>query len=62
MISATGVTTTIYVNDISGFRVEDMIGIGTEICRIIRIDPNNNSFDINRLQYPEFIRCLMIII
>ena len=52
MISATGVTTTIYVNDISGFRVEDMIGIGTEICRIIRIDPNNNSFDINRLQYP----------
>ena len=37
MVSA-GVTTTIYVNDISGFRVEDMIGIGTEICRIIRID------------------------
>ena len=52
MISATGVTTTIYVNDISGFRVEDMIGIGTEICRIIRIDQKNNSFDINRLQYP----------
>ena len=52
MISATGVTTTIYVNDISGFRVEDMIGIGTEICRIIRIDSKNNSFDINRLQYP----------
>ena len=52
MVSATGVTTTIYVNDISGFRVEDMIGIGTEICRIIRIDKNNSAFDINRLQYP----------
>ena len=52
MISATGVTTTIYVNDISGFRVEDMIGIGTEVCRIIRIDKKNSAFDINRLQYP----------
>ena len=52
MVSATGVTTTIYVNDITGFRVEDMIGIGTEVCRIIRIDSNNSSFDINRLEYP----------
>ena len=51
-VSQSGVTTTIYVNDISGFKVDDMIGIGTEECRIIRIDSENSAFDINRIQYP----------
>ena len=51
-VNATGVTTTIYVNDISGFEVNDVIGIGTEICRVIRIDSENSSFAVNRLSYP----------
>jgi len=51
-VSQSGVTTTIYVNDISGFKVDDMIGIGTEECRIIRIDSENSAFDINRIRYP----------
>jgi hypothetical protein len=46
----TGVSTFITLKDISGFKVNDFIGIGTEILLITEIDTKQSGFYVNRLQ------------
>ena len=44
----TGISTFITVKDISGFLVNDLIGIGTETLRITNISPQKSRFYVNR--------------
>ena len=46
----TGVSTFIKVRDINVFRVDDYIGIGTEVLLITGIDPKRSGFDVLRLE------------
>lgn len=50
--SVSGVTTFIGVRDINGFNVNDLIGIGTEVLRIVQISAPLSGFYVNRLQNP----------
>jgi hypothetical protein len=49
-VSVTGISTFIKLKDISGFKVNDFIGIGTEILLITNIDSKRSGFYVNRLQ------------
>ncbi len=51
-VAASGVTTFIGVKDINGFNVNDVIGIGTEILRIVDISAPRSGFYVNRLANP----------
>jgi len=46
----TGVSTFIKLKDISGFKVNDFIGIGTEVLLITNIDSRGSGFYVNRLE------------
>ena len=46
----TGVSTFISLKDINGFKVNDFIGIGTEVLLITDIDPKRSGFYVNRLE------------
>ena len=48
--AATGISTFIKLKDINGFKVNDFIGIGTEILLITDIDFKRSGFYVNRLQ------------
>jgi len=48
--SATGVSTFITVKDISGFKSNNFIGIGTEILHITRVSSERSGFYVNRIQ------------
>jgi hypothetical protein len=48
--STTGVTTYITVNDVSGFEVDNLIGINTETLRVIDISPSESKLFVNRYQ------------
>ena len=48
--SSTGISTFIKLKDITGFKVNDFIGIGTEILLITNIDPRRSGFNVNRLE------------
>ena len=48
--SNTGVTTYITVNDISGFEVDNLIGINTETLRVIDISSSESKLFVNRYQ------------
>ena len=50
IIEITGPSTKIYVNDYSGFEVDDFIGIGSERLQIVKIDETDSSFIANRLE------------
>ena len=45
----TGISTYIVVNDVSGFSVEDYIGIGTETLLVTRVSPERSTLYVNRL-------------
>ncbi len=47
-LSATGPSTSIFVTDVSGFEVNDTIGIGTESFTITAIDEQFSRFFVNR--------------
>ena len=49
-VGVTGISTFIKVKDISGFKTNDFIGIGTEILLITDIDYKRSGFYVNRLQ------------
>jgi hypothetical protein len=51
-IGATGNITTIYVNDIVNFEVDDFIKIDQEILKIIEIIPSKSAFRVQRLSNP----------
>lgn len=46
--SVTGVTTYVKVTDISGFEVDNFIGIGTEVLKIINISSTESKLYVNR--------------
>lgn len=46
--SSTGVTTYIKVNDVSGFEIDNFIGIGTETLKIIDISSSESKLYVNR--------------
>ena len=46
----TGLSTFITLKDINGFKVNDFIGIGTEVLLITDIDSRRSGFYVNRLQ------------
>lgn len=46
--SVTGVTTYISVSDVSGFNVDDFIGIGTEVLKIIKVSVEDSNLYVNR--------------
>ena len=46
--SVTGVTTYVKVTDVSGFEVDNFIGIGTEVLKIINISPIESKLYVNR--------------
>ena len=46
----TGLSTFITLKDITGFKVNDFIGIGTEVLLITDIDSKRSGFYVNRLQ------------
>lgn len=48
--STTGISTFIKVKDITGFKTNDFIGIGTEVLLITDIDVKRSGFYVNRLQ------------
>jgi len=48
--STTGVTTYITVNDISGFEVDNLIGIDTETLRVIDISSSESKLFVNRYE------------
>jgi hypothetical protein len=48
--STTGVTTYITVNDISGFEVDNLIGINTETLRVIDISSSESKLFVNRYE------------
>jgi len=48
--SITGVTTYISVNDVSGFEVDNLIGINTETLRVIDISSSESKLFVNRYQ------------
>jgi len=48
--STTGVTTYIAVNDVSGFEVDNLIGINTETLRVIDISSSESKLFVNRYQ------------
>lgn len=48
--SVTGLSTFITLKDITGFKVNDFIGIGTEVLLITDIDPRRSGLYVNRLQ------------
>lgn len=47
---STGISTFIKLKDINGFKVNDFIGIGTEILLITDVDFKRSGFYVNRLQ------------
>jgi hypothetical protein len=49
-VSITGISTFIKVKDINGFKVNDFIGIGTEVLLITNVDSKRSGFYVNRLQ------------
>jgi hypothetical protein len=49
-VGVTGVSTFIMLKDISGFKVNDFVGIGSEVLLITGIDPRRSGFYVNRLQ------------
>ena len=49
-LASTGISTFIKVKDITGFKSNDFIGIGTEILLITNIDSKRSGFYVNRLQ------------
>ncbi len=51
-INITGPSIKISVEDISGFGVNDFIGIGTEIFLITKISERESAFDVNRVSNP----------
>jgi hypothetical protein len=46
--SVTGVTTYVKVTDVSGFEVDNFIGIGTEVLKIINISSTESKLYVNR--------------
>ena len=48
--SITGLSTFITLKDITGFKVNDFIGIGTEVLLITNIDSQRSGFYVNRLE------------
>jgi hypothetical protein len=46
----TGISTIIFVKDVSGFKVNDFIGIGTEKLLITRVSPERSAFYVNRIE------------
>jgi hypothetical protein len=48
--ASTGISTFIKLKDINGFKVNDFIGIGTEILLITEVDFKRSGFYVNRLQ------------
>jgi hypothetical protein len=50
IFAVTGETTNIFVNDYTGFEVDDYIGIGSEVLKITNIDQSNFKFTVNRLE------------
>lgn len=48
-LATTGVSTFITVKDVSGFSVNDVIGIGTETLRITNVSPERSRFYVNRI-------------
>jgi len=48
--AVTGVSTFIKLKDINGFKVNDFIGIGTEVLLITDIDSKRSGFYVNRIQ------------
>ena len=54
IIQVTGPSTKIYVNDYSGFEVNDFIGIGSEKLQIVKIDETDSSVIANRLENVGF--------
>jgi len=46
--SATGVTTYIKVNDVTGFEVDNFIGIGTETLKVIDVSSSESKLYVNR--------------
>jgi hypothetical protein len=51
-IEVTGTTTTISVNDINGFDVDDFIEINSEIFRILQVDEKLLNLNVIRLENP----------
>ena len=49
-------STVIFVNDIDGFSVNDYIKVNDEILKIISIDPNSESFQVERGQLDTKVR------
>ena len=47
--SDTGISTIIFVKDVSGFNTNDFIGIGTEKLLITRVSPERSAFYVNRI-------------
>jgi len=50
IVAVTGQTTLITVNDVSGFEINDYIGIGSEVLLITDIIPETSKLLVNRLQ------------
>ena len=50
-VTATGVNTSIFVTDVTGFETNDIIGIGTESFTITAIDSQFNRLFVNRENY-----------
>jgi hypothetical protein len=50
LVSNTGVSTFISVKDVSGFRDNDFIGIGTEKLLITKVSPERSGFYVNRIE------------
>jgi hypothetical protein len=50
VLQVTGETTSIIVNDVSGFEIDDFISIGNEILKITNILTDKSQLTVNRLQ------------
>jgi len=50
VVANTGISTIIFVKDVSGFRVNDTVAIGTEKLLITRISPERSGFYVNRIE------------
>jgi hypothetical protein len=50
VLQVTGESTSILVNDVSGFEVDDFVSIGNEILKITNIFPEKSQLNVDRLQ------------
>jgi len=50
VLQVTGESTSILVNDVSGFEVDDFISIGNEVLKITNIFPEKSQLNVDRLQ------------